>query len=122
MLTIKEMKTSGKANKPGAAVKAVPIEPTEHRVKRRGRRPGRPKNSERRQKAHESQNQSAPAPAATGAPGPIVNHLKQFRLAFEFLNATSERDLKDEFLDSICPPLLSEPVFTDCTRAQVKYY
>ena len=126
MLTIKEMKTSGKANKPGVAVKPEPIEPTVHRVKRRGRGPGRPKNSERRAKAHESQSQcqsqSTPVTAAIGAPAPTVNHLKQFRLAFEFLNATLERDLKDELLESICPPLLSEPVFTDCMRARAKFY
>ena len=121
MLTIEEMKASGKANKPGATAKAVPIEPTQHRVKRSGRGPGRPKNSERRQKALESQ--SAPPPAATVAPGPTVNHLKQFRLAFEFLHATSERDLENDFLpeDSICPPLLSEPVFTDCMPAHIKF-
>lgn len=115
-LTINEMKGSGKAYKNGGSVaKTEPTKPAENLVKRRGRKPG-----SKGKKSQERGNQNSTASGAVPTGMPPVNHLKQFRLAFEFLRANSERDLKRDPSESICLPVLSQAVFTDCMPCPLK--
>lgn len=91
-------------------MKAEPVAAsTEYLQKRVGRKPG--STNRKGAGAASNQRQSAGAAAASLTQQPLqppVNHLKQFRLAFEFLDAKKE--------NQICPPVLSDAVFTDCTR------
>ena len=102
-LTICELKASSKQAK--AASTAIKNEPVvvEPKPVRRGRRTGSDRNKSPVRRAN-AQPAEVVADASASRAQPI-NPLKQFRLAFEFL---------DKNMQSICSPLLSEAVFTDC--------
>ena len=108
-LTIGELRASSKSTK--AASTSIKNEPVvvEPEPVRRGRKTssGHKKSSGGRANA-----QPAQVAVASASGAQPVNHLKQFRLAFEFL---------DENMQNICLPLLSEAVFTDCVLTTIRF-